>query len=141
MHHNKMELYVHLVWATWDREPLLVPIIQRDLYRDIQFEARQLGCKVLAVNGREEHTHFVGKFSATLAIATLVKQIKGTSSHLLNAIMKPNPPFRWQAGYGAFTISRWDVDEVVQYVLNQQRHHAECSIIDEYEEIFLNDPF
>ena len=55
MRHNKLALYVHLVWTTWDRLPLISPEIERGLHHRLESEARRLGCKVLTLNGTEDH--------------------------------------------------------------------------------------
>jgi REP element-mobilizing transposase RayT len=113
---NKISIYLHLVWAAWDRLPLITPEIKRRLYRCIKGEARSQGCTVLALNGTEEHLHLVVSFPTTIAIAERVKQIKGVSSHPVNAKTAGQAQFKWQGDYGAFTVSRWDVDQIVRYV-------------------------
>ena len=136
MRRNKLRLYLHLVWATWDRLPLITPDIERPLYRCIEKEALDKGCKVLALNGIADHVHLVVSFPATITIADLVKQIKGVSSHFANNVLSPPTTFKWQGYYGAFTVSRWDVDKVVQYVKGQKEHHAAGDIMAEWEEMF-----
>jgi REP element-mobilizing transposase RayT len=136
MRRNKLRLYLHLVWATWDRLPLITPEIERRLYRCIESEAQQQGCKVLALNGVADHVHLVVSFPATIAIADLVKQVKGVSSHFVNEVLAPPVQFKWQGSYGAFTVSRWDVDKVVQYVKRQKEHHPANDLWLEWEETF-----
>jgi len=116
MRRNKISMYLHLVWATWDRLPLITPDIRRPLCRCIESEARDKECTVLALNGMEEHVHLVVSLPTTVAIAELVKQVKGVSSHLVNAETAHKAQFKWQGYYGAFTVSRWDVDQIVHYV-------------------------
>ncbi|MDW8101156.1 MAG: transposase [Anaerolineae bacterium] len=67
-----------------------------------------MGCTVLALNGMPDHVHLVVSFPSTIAIADLVKQVKGVSSHFVNETLEPEPQFKWQGSYGAFTVSRWD---------------------------------
>ena len=112
MRRNKLRLYLHLVWATWDRHPLITPEIERPLYRCIQKEAKNKGCTVLALNGVADHVHLLVSFPTTITIAELVKQVKGVSSYFVNQSLKPTTEFKWQGFYGAFTVSRWDVDKV-----------------------------
>jgi len=116
MRRNKISMYLHLVWATSDRLPLITRDIRRPLYRCIESEARDMECTVLALNGMEEHVHLVVSLPTTVAIAELVKQVKGVSSHLVNAETAHKAQFKWQGYYGAFTVSRWDVDQIVHYV-------------------------
>mgnify|MGYP005854358349 CR=1 FL=1 len=136
MRRNKLRLYLHLVWATWDRLPLITPDIERRLYRCIESQAQEQGCKVLALNGIADHVHLVVTFPTTITIADLVKQVKGVSSHFVNEVLAPPTQFKWQGSYGAFTISRWDVDKIVQYVRGQKEHHAANTLRPEWEEAF-----
>jgi REP element-mobilizing transposase RayT len=136
MRRNKLALYVHLVWATWDRLPLILPDVERRLYRNIESEVRKMGCVVLALNGTVDHVHLVISTTATIAIADLVKQIKGVSSHFVNEVLRPETQFKWQGGYGAFTVSRWDLPIVVGYVKKQKEHHRADDLLVELEEAF-----
>jgi putative transposase len=136
MRRNKLALYLHLVWATWDRLPLITPQMERRLHRCIESEARDQKCAVLALNGTADHVHLVVSFPTTITIANLVKQAKGVSSHFVNAVLSPDTPFKWQGNYGAFTVSRWDIDKIIQYVQHQKEHHAANDIWPEWEETF-----
>ncbi len=136
MRRNKLALFLHLVWATWDRLPLITPDIERDLYRCIEGEARGKGCTVLALNGTQEHVHLVVSFPTTVTIAELVKQVKGVSSYMVNSVLSTETQFKWQGYYGAFTVSRWNVDQIVQYVKRQKEHHATNNVRPEWEETF-----
>ncbi|HXF83937.1 MAG TPA: transposase, partial [Anaerolineales bacterium] len=79
------------------------------------------------------------RFHATTAIATLVKEVKGTSSHLVTHAIMPESFFKWQGAYGAFTIRKSEVPTVKAYIENQKRHHAENQLIPELEEVFEPD--
>ncbi len=136
MRRNKLALYLHLVWATWDRLPLINPNFERRLMRNIESEAQGLGCKVLAINCTEDHVHVLLAIPTTISIADLVKQIKGVSSHFVNDEFDLEYQFKWQGSYGAFTVSRWDVDKIKQYVKSQKEHHAAGELMPEFEESF-----
>ena len=134
MRRNKQAMYLHLVWATWDREPLVTPDIERRIHRSIETEARGMGCDVLAIGGMPEHVHLVVKIPATVTIADLVKQVKGVSSHFAGETLGLKGSFKWQGTYGAFSVSRWDVDRVIGYVERQKQHHADESLVPDWEE-------
>jgi REP element-mobilizing transposase RayT len=136
MRRNKRALYLHLVWATWDRAPLITSDIERRVHRNIESEAINNGCTVLAINGMPDHIHLLMSIPTTITIAHLVKQVKGVSSHLVNGTLRPTPQFKWQASYGAFTVSRWDVNKIVGYIKRQKEHHAAADLLPEYEETF-----
>jgi REP element-mobilizing transposase RayT len=136
MRRNKLALYIHLVWATWDRLPLITSDIERRLHRNIESEARKQGCDVLVINGVQDHIHLLVSLPATITIANLVKQVKGVSSHFVSETLRPATQFKWQANYGAFTVSRWDVDRIIGYIQRQKEHHAAETVLQEYEETF-----
>jgi putative transposase len=121
MRHPHTRLYVHLVWATWDRAPLITPEIRERLYAVMQHHASLLGCRTIAIGGVEDHVHVLVRFPAKVAVAELVGRMKGASSFLATHVL--GHPFRWQGAYGAFSLSATDVKRVRRYVLNQERHH------------------
>ena len=119
------ELYVHLVWATRERAPLLddarAPLVERA----VRGLCREHGAVPHAVGIMPDHLHVAASFPARLAIAELVRLVKGGSSHLLNQeLVRPGEPFAWQAEYGALTFGKRSLPEVVAYVRDQRRHHA-----------------
>jgi putative transposase len=134
MRQAKSELYVHLVWATGDRMALIKPAMRRSLYRCLEDQARQLGCTVLALGGMPDHVHTVLRMPAKLAVARLVQQLKGVSSHFVHQQLEGPGAFRWQEGYGAFSISRSHVARVVAYVEKQEEHHAGGKLWPDWEE-------
>jgi putative transposase len=136
MRRNKLALFLHLVWATWDRLPLITPDIERRLYRNIESEARKQGCTVLALNGTEDHVHLLVIFPTTITIADVLKHVKGVSSRFVNETLRPSAQFKWQGSYGAFTVSRWDVARIKEYIKRQKEHHRSGELVPEFEETF-----
>ena len=120
------KLYLHLVWSTWNRAPLLTPVVYETVERCIRAECVKLGVDVVAFGGVCDHVHLFVRLPTTVSVAQLIKQVKGSSSHLASRRLRAT--FKWQGGYGAFTVSPRHVPQVREYVLNQERHHAEGSI-------------
>jgi len=116
------QLYVHLVWATWDRAPILTDDLLGIVDRSIRHECVQLGAEVVAFGGVADHVHLLARIPAKTSVSALVKQVKGASSHLISTRLKI--PFKWQGGYGAFSVSKRNLPAAREYVLNQQHHHA-----------------
>jgi putative transposase len=117
------ELYVHVVWSTWDRLPQLVPALIGPVYACVQAQCRALKADVIAIGGTATHVHLLVRVPATLAIAVLVKQVKGASSHLVTHEYSPLDGFKWQGAYGAFTVSSADVPRICEYIRKQEEHH------------------
>ena len=127
------QLFIHCVWSTSRREHLISPSIEAQLYPLIAAKCRDLGCVALAIGGITDHVHLLVRFDPMLPIAKLVGQVKGASAHAINHAVCPGYHFKWQDGYGAFTISKRSIDSVSAYVLGQKRRHASGLLIDELE--------
>jgi putative transposase len=130
---RRLILYLHLVWGTWDGISWITPEIERPIYRCIVNQIQKFGCEVLAINGVSDHVHLVVKFRSTIPLANLVKQAKGVSAKFINEQLVKQDHFRWRVGYGAFTISRWDLPMIITYVKNQKSHHNAGSVNEELE--------
>jgi len=120
-----IQVYIHLNWATWDRLPLLSDELRPDVYACIQAGCDALGAEVLAIGGTEDHVHLLVRLPTTVSVATLVKQVKGASSHMVTHELIPENGFRWQGAYGAFSVSRSDVSRVCDYIARQEEHHRD----------------
>jgi len=119
-----LKLYVHLVWSTWDRLPLITPELEGPIYHCFLSECSGQGAEMLAAGGMPDHVHVLVKIPSTVTIAVLVKQLKGVSSHLVSHVLAPGAFFRWQGSYAAFSVSRWDVAKIRGYIRRQKQHHA-----------------
>ncbi|MFN6513561.1 MAG: IS200/IS605 family transposase [Nostoc sp. CreGUA01] len=133
MRANFTQLYLHYVWATWDKLPLITPDIQKLVYAVIIKECEQLKCTVIAVGGIEDHVHLLTGFPVTISVSDLIKQIKGSYSHFINNEVKTSDFFKWQGSYAAFTVSYDAIDNVAHYIRNQAIHHQQKSIISAWE--------
>lgn len=133
MRANCTRLYLHYVSGTWDRLPLITPDIQQRVYASIVGECNYLECKVIAVGGIEDPVHLLVRYSPTLSVSKLIKQIKGSSSHFIANELKRHEFFKWQGSYGAFTVSHNHLDRVANYIRNQRLHHQQKSIISHWE--------
>ena len=127
------QLYLHLVWATWDRLPLIIPAIEPNLYAAMAKKCADLRCQLIAIGGIIDHVHLLVRLPTTISVANLVKEVKGSSSHLMNHGVLSGGGFKWQGAYGAFTISKRSVDDVVEYIRHQKKHHANRQLIEELE--------
>lgn len=127
------QLYLHAVWATWDRLPLITPNIELRLYGAINEKCRELKACPLALGGIDDHLHLLVRLPTTLSVADLLKGVKGSSSHLITQEISPNKFFKWQGAYGAFTLAKQDVGQVIDYIRNQKTHHAAKTIWEDWE--------
>jgi putative transposase len=126
-------LYVHFVWATWDRLPLITPELEPQVYASIAKKCQELRCELRAIGGVENHVHTLIRLHATVSAAELAKGMKGASSHLATHVLAPNQFFKWQGTYGAFSVSLEDVPHVRAYIELQKEHHARSDIRPDWE--------
>jgi REP element-mobilizing transposase RayT len=131
------QLYCHLVWATWDRQPLILPSVEPRLYGAIAAKVRELRGTPIAIGGVEDHVHLLCSFDPTVAVAYLVQQVKGSSSHLMNHEVLPGGDFKWQGAYGAFTVGQDALEDVRGYVLGQKHHHESRTEWPDWERTWL----
>ena len=116
------KLYVHLVWATWDREPLLVGEVEAVVYAGVRSKCCDLGCTLVALGGMPDHIHLLLRFPSSISIAEAVKGIKGASSHVATH-GSLGASFKWQGGYGAFTVAASGVAACEAYINAQSERH------------------
>ena len=103
------------------------------LYGAIRAKCRDLRCEPYAVEGTADHVHLLVRLHAPVAICRLVGEVKGFSCHVVNREILPGTFFRWQGGYGAFTVGIEDVPAVKNYIQDQKRHHASADLMTELE--------
>ncbi len=91
-----------------------------------------LGCQVLAVGGPSDHIHILCRLSRTVTIAKLVEDVKKSSSKWIKTKGGRYTRFRWQNGYGVFSVSESDAGRVKAYIASQEEHHRRKTFQDEY---------
>ena len=136
--HAHHRIYHHLVWSTKNREPMITPIVELILHSFLMDKASDLGAEILAVNGMEDHIHLLVRLAPKQSPAKFVKDLKGSSSHLLNHAIDGHQinsvaAFQWQPGYSAFSVSEKDLPTVRAYIRNQKRHHRGKRLVENWE--------
>ncbi|HEY8602497.1 MAG TPA: IS200/IS605 family transposase [Thermomicrobiales bacterium] len=128
-------VYIHLVWATWERRSLLNGEFEQRIHRSIAATAEELKAKVIAIGGTDDHTHLLVQLPTSLSIAELVQRGKGSSAHLATHAFTTASSFKWQPGYGAVSVSPRHIDQVTRYIANQRQHHAANTVLPLLEDI------
>jgi REP element-mobilizing transposase RayT len=126
------QLLIHLVFAVQDRQSLIHESMREDLYKYVTGIVQQRGHKLLAVNGMPDHIHLLIGLRPDVALSDLVRDIKAFSAKHVNSEGWVRGAFRWQEGYGAFTLSRSQLSTVIEYIRNQERHHHKRTFREEY---------
>ena len=121
------QVFYHIVFATKHREPTIADAHCQELYRFIWDVIRNRNCKLYQINGVEDHLHLLVDLHPSVALATLLRDIKSNSSFW----MKESgmfPEFQgWQTGYGAFTCSFLEKNRIIGYIKKQKEHHRQES--------------
>lgn len=130
------QIYVHLVFSTRGREPLL----REDAFRERTLAylagiCRQQDCPTLGVGGVADHVHLLLRLGREKDIAGLVRELKRDSSKWIKENNAKLRGFHWQAGYGAFSVSPSHVDALVRYVAGQEEHHRSVTFQDEFRRL------
>ncbi len=79
-----------------------------------------------------DHIHIFLSMKPSISISALVRDIKNNSSTFINNKGWVRGKFNWQEGYGAFSYGHSQIDAVVQYIRNQEKHHAKRTFKQEY---------
>jgi putative transposase len=132
------QLYIQFVFAVKYRAAVLAPPWEEDLRKYITAIFQRSGHKMLAINNMPDHIHIFGGINPKQSLSDLMRDVKGDSSVWINDNKLTRRHFQWQSGFGAFSYSRSDIDNVVRYINNQQEHHKKVSFHDELI-AFLNE--
>lgn len=128
------KVYLHVIFSTRNREPVLADAWRDELFRLLGGTANNLECQSLIVGGVADHVHLLFQLGRTITVADAVGKIKSTSSAWVNQSRGVAAPFHWQSGYAAFSVSQSNVEAVREYIRRQPEHHAKQSFQDELRE-------
>ena len=99
MPHSYNKIWIHAIWATKERMPIIHSNIEYKIHQFIYEQLRAQGCLVRIINGMPDHIHCLFLLSPQKSIAEVIKQIKGSSSHYVNQNDLTSKKFAWQTGY------------------------------------------
>ncbi|MEN8815817.1 MAG: IS200/IS605 family transposase [Nonlabens sp.] len=133
MSRNNIHAYYHIVFSTKQREPMITTQMQSSLYKMLWNKCIEIGCDPIMINGMEDHVHILMHANPLVSISKTLKDIKGSSSRWMNDNYEFLESFTWQRGYGLFTVSPEEVPKIASYIQNQKSHHANKSVIDDFE--------
>jgi REP element-mobilizing transposase RayT len=127
---------VHIVYSTKHRKPFLRdPGLREEVHKQLGGASKTLGCPPILVGGTEDHVHLLGRQSRTIALADWIKELKRTTSVGIKERHERQEGFQWQAGYGAFSVSQSKVDELAEYIRNQEEHHRRFDFKTEFRRL------
>jgi len=125
------DLLVHIIFSTKNRRPLISEELGKELHAYVAGIVRNLNGRALIVNGVADHIHMLLEIPPSICTWDLVRSIKANSSRWIHERSR-NRRFAWQSGYGAFSVSRSNVDAVRRYIADQKAHHSKRRFEDEF---------
>ena len=131
MSQSLAKLYIHAIFSTKGREPILADDWREELFHVLGGIANNLGCQSLIVGGVVDHIHILFQLGRTINLADAMSKIKSTSSAWVNQTRGLSTTFHWQGGYAAFSVSQSNVDAVLEYIRKQPVHHTKQTFQDE----------
>jgi REP element-mobilizing transposase RayT len=129
MSHSYSNNYVHAVYSTKDRRNLIPAEFEKRLYSFIAAVAVGRKIPLLAAGGMANHSHLLFLLPATISLASAINLFKANSSRFLH---ERGLEFQWQNGYGAFSVSSSQLEQVTTYIRNQREHHKKMTFEDEF---------
>jgi REP element-mobilizing transposase RayT len=126
------QVYIQIVFAVKGRENLIGRDWKDDLHKYMAGIIKAKEQKPIIVNGMPDHVHVFVGLRPSMAISDLVRDIKNNSSNFINEGKLVKGKFSWQEGYGAFSYAHSQIENVYNYILNQEEHHKKKSFKEEY---------
>lgn len=126
------QLYVQIVFTVKGRANLISVNNREELQKFITGIVSNRNQKMIAIYAMPDHVHILVGLKPNISISDLVRDIKAGSSKFINDSKWIKGKFNWQEGFGAFSYSKSNIDNVVRYILNQEEHHKMQSFKEEY---------
>jgi len=128
------QIYIQIVFAVKGRENLISKNNRDELQKFMTGIITNRGQKLLAIYCMPDHTHVLVGLKPNIAISDLIRDIKSGSSKFINDQKWIRGKFNWQEGFGAFSYSKSQLNNVINYILNQEEHHHKKTFKEEYIE-------
>ena len=129
------QIIYQIVFSTKNREHTLEKKNQKELLKYIWGILKNKKCYLYQIGGVTDHIHIVSDLHPTIALSSLIKDIKLASSEYIKDKKIFDSFAGWQEGYGAFTYSIKEKDRLIEYVKNQEVHHLKKTFKEELIEL------
>jgi len=126
--------YLHIIFSTKNRVPLIQGNIANELYAYLGGICKNLECTPIYIGGHVDHIHVLCMLSKKIALMNLLEELKSSSSKWIKTKGANLGDFYWQNGYGTFSITPSEIESVRAYINMQEEHHAKKSFQEEYRE-------
>ena len=128
------QIYIMVVFGVKGRQNLIRNEIESEIYKYISGIINNRGQKIFQITGISDHIHILIGLKPDCSLSDLVRDIKANSSKFINEKKWFIGKYHWQSGYGAFSYSHSQIDNVCKYIKNQKEHHRKISFKEEYRQ-------
>ena len=135
MPQSLIQSYVHIIFSTKNRRPLIDEEGENELYRYLGGICNGLECSPVTIGGHKDHVHILANLSKKITMMKFLEQLKSHSSNWIKTQGPQYGDFYWQGGYGAFSVSPQSIATIKQYIESQHEHHKTITFQDEYRRI------
>jgi putative transposase len=129
------QIYIQIVFTVKGRQNLLPKNHRDELHQYITGIVSNRNQKLLSIFAMPDHLHLLVGINPNISISELVRDIKAGSSKFISDHNLVNGKFSWQEGFGAFSYSKSQIDNVIHYISNQEQHHKKSTFKEEYIEL------
>ena len=133
MPHSFNRIWIHAIWSTKERQPLISSEAENKIYDFLREELVELGCPVRIINGMPDHVHSLFLLNPQKSVSEIIKYVKGSSSHSINDQNIIPKKFSWQTGYAGYSVSESQLEKVFLYIKNQKQHHQKKTFLQEFD--------
>jgi REP element-mobilizing transposase RayT len=128
------QIHIQFVFAVKHRYGIIQKTWKDELYQYITGIVQNNDHKMLQINGAKDHVHVLIGMRPTQSISNLMQDIKASSSKWINEKKFVLGKFEWQEGYGAFSYGKSQINNVIDYIKNQEQNHNQKTFLKEYLE-------
>jgi putative transposase len=129
-----IKIWIHAVWGTRNRSPVLKPPVLQRVCDHIKVNAKEKAIYIDTINGHDEHIHVLMLLKYDLSISKQMQLLKGESAFWANKAEGLKSKLEWANKFFAASVSEAKIDVVRAYINNQQEHHKKQTFTDEYNQ-------
>ncbi|MCZ4696176.1 IS200/IS605 family transposase [Ancylomarina euxinus] len=126
------QIYIQIVFAVKNRDGLISPKWEKELYKYITGIVQNKNQKMIAINGTQDHIHILIGMKPSCCLSDLVREIKKASNSFIKEQKFTSFKFEWQEGFGAFSYNQSALTNLIEYINNQKIHHKKKNFKEEY---------
>ena len=126
------QLHIQFVFAVKFREAVINPVWKEDLHKYITGVIQKKTHKMLAINAMPDHLHMLIGYRPVDHMSDMIRVVKNASKDWMNENNLTKSKFQWQDGFGAFSYTKKDINDVINYIKMQEQHHHKKTFLEEY---------